>query len=119
MATLAFPTSAAAPSLVQRPATRPPAKPGAKLTAIHRFALATVILNPSATVQPPALLPETIPQQCCFNNFRCQNLLRWKIDDGFFCQKHSELWWLKGHFVQDHKVARVYSDGEISSEDSD
>lgn len=117
MATMTVPTSG---RLLQRPAVRPlaPVKPGAKLTAIHRFALATVVPGTSQTAQPPMLLPETMPKQCCFNNFRCQNLLRWKIDDGFFCQKHSELWWLKGHFVQDHVVARVYADGEIG-EDSD
>lgn len=107
--------------LTQRPTTRPPAKPkpGAKLTAIHRFALATVIPNLELKVQMPALLPETIPKQCCFNNFRCQNLLKWKIDDGFFCAKHAENFWFKGHYVQDHKVARVYADGEVGGEDLD
>ena len=107
-------------TLPLRPATRPPVKPKpeAKLTAIHRFALATVIPNPDLKVQVPALLPETIPRQCCFNNFRCQNNVRWKVDAGFFCSKHVSLWW-ETHYVDEHQVARVYADGEIETSDLD
>jgi hypothetical protein len=102
----------------QHQSPRQPRPGTAKLTAIHRFALATVIQHPTGSnsqPRPPVLLPETIPHLCCYNNFRCLNNIKWQIDDGYFCQKHAELWWQRGHFIQDHRVERVCGEDRVYS----
>ena len=84
-----------------------------KLSAIHRFAIQTA--RKTAAGDPPLLLPEVIPRSCCFDHFRCRSSVRWKIDEGYFCQNHVDVWWEHGpgpgpgpgRYIGDHKVYRV------------
>lgn len=36
----------------------------------------------------------------------CPNIVRWRIDQGFFCHKHAEQFW-ETHFIEEHQVVRL------------
>lgn len=75
------------------------------LTSTQLFAIETSrdSTQGSTTATVPLLAAR---RSCCFNNYRCKNLPRWKIDDGYFCAQHAETWW-GSHFVHQHRVTRL------------
>ncbi len=72
-------------------------------TPLQRFALATV---PESLAHEIARVPNPLPRCCAFNNFRCGNKLKYRIDEGWACAKHFELFW-EDHEIGDHRVVRV------------
>ncbi len=73
-------------------------------TPLQRFALATV---PESLAHEIARVPNPLPRCCAYNNFRCGNQLRFRVDEGALCRGHFELFWEMGHDVGDHKVVRL------------
>jgi len=95
------PTSTPAPDhalSTPQPARLPPRTP------LQRFALATV---PESLAHEPARVPNPLPRMCAYNNFRCVNQLRFRLDEGWVCRGHFELFWEMGHVVQEHRVVRL------------
>jgi hypothetical protein len=83
------------------PASEPPRLP--PRTPLQRFALATVTKDHAHEL---ARVPNPIPKTCAFNNFRCVNHVRFKVDEGYLCRGHVELFW-ESHEVFNHRVVRL------------
>ena len=95
-------------AVVRRPAR--PAPTVLRLSPLLRYALATA--TPRAD-GGPLLLPETLPERCCYNLWNCRARIKWRIGDErnrvFFCEAHAEALWEAGNNVLDYSIERWVS----------
>lgn len=72
--------------------------------------LTIVSAAPSPPLPSPATspVPSTRPRCTAISRYDgvCDNTVRWKIDSGYYCHKHAEIFW-ETHFVEDHEVIRL------------
>ena len=73
--------------------------PPLRLSALLRHALKTAHPRPDGQ---PNLLPNSIPQSCCHDLWRCKEEIHWRVGDErnrvFFCDAHFDV------FTEDHDI---------------